>query len=76
MKYIIVAATFPSGARWAFSHKGREFALVQIKGDEVRRASAWDSAQEAQRHLDAQLDVAPDLARLGPFTIEMVMEPS
>lgn len=69
MKYVILV-TFPSGGRWAFSVYDKKFALVPVIGDCVRKAMYWESAQEAQKYLDAQLEAAPGLARLGPFAIE------
>lgn len=71
MKYIITVK-FPSGAVWDFSTFKNQFALVQVKDGMVRSALAFDSAQDAQRHLDKQLEIAPDLDKMAPFAIQCV----
>lgn len=71
MKWIIVC-TFKSGAKWAWSRRQHEFALVPLQNGRVNLALAWDSKAEAEDYLIAQLEVAPGLAKLGPFEfIEM-----
>lgn len=75
MKWIITC-TFPSGAKWAMASYKEQFALVPVENGVVRKASSWDTPEAAQDYLDAQLEVAPDLEKLGPFRIEAMELPS
>lgn len=74
MKHII-AVSMPSGRWCAFSsfcpngEDRTKFALVPINDGVIKNVSTWDSEAEAQAYLDAQLDVAPGLRKLGRFVI-------
>ncbi len=70
MKKFIITCQLPSGAKYAWSRKDGEFALVPINGETVRMVSTWDSHDDAEGYLLAQMEVAPNLNKLGPFKIE------
>ena len=74
MKWIITCR-LPSGAKFAWAQDREEgcFALTKLEGDVVKRASCWDTKQEAEAHIQEQLACAPELEKLAPFTVEQCM---
>lgn len=75
MKFIITCV-MPSGAKWAWSRFKDDFALVRCENGSVKNAFAWDTHDDAEGYLLAQMDVAPQLSKMGPFEIEAVELPS
>ena len=74
MKYIITCK-FPSGAVWAWTRVKGRFALAPLKNGFVHGAFAWETRDEAEDYLLAQMEAAPDLRKLGPFKIEAMDAP-
>jgi hypothetical protein len=75
-KWIIVA-TLPEGDRFAFSRYNGSFALVPFdEHEKVKNALAWDSKEDAELHLEKQLEAAPELRRLGTIRVQKAWEPS
>lgn len=60
-----------SREKMLFAGVDGEFALVPLgKDGDASGAFCWPTYQEAEKYLKAQLEVAPQLKKLGPFEIE------
>lgn len=75
MRVFVIVSTFPSGNKYCFSRHEDTFALVPFTGLTVNGALAWESHDEAEGYLIAQLLAAPDLRKMGPFKIEAMEKP-
>lgn len=76
MRKFIIAVKLPSGTRYAWSSFENQFALVPISDSgAVRKASAFDTRTEAEDHRERQLEIAPDLARMGEHEVIEVQLP-
>lgn len=65
----VITCQTPGGHEYAWSVRDQAFALVPVVGDVFRNASAWDTEPEAREYMDRQLEIAPELEKLGPFEI-------
>lgn len=48
--------------------------MAPIKDEVAHNIFAWDSEDEAEGYLLAQMQAAPQLSKLGPFKIEQAHE--
>ncbi len=58
-----------SGNVLAWSRFKGQFALVKVQNGCVRYALAWESEKEAIAYMSAQIQVAPQLRKMGTFRV-------